>query len=102
MRIVWLTGDFFGIIIHNDGGKVVAALCKALPSCYPVEWTEVFALEQGIILAQQLAISNVIIESDLALAIQAISQDLCGGEVGHLIQGILRAKPLSLNALSDT
>ena len=80
-----------GAIVRN-GGKVVAALCKALPSCYPAEWTKLFALEQGIIMAQQLAISNVIIESDAALVIQAISQDLCGGEVGHLIQGILGAK----------
>ena len=80
-----------GAIVRNDGGKVVVALCKALPSCYPVEWTELFALEQGTILAQQLVISNVIIESDAALAIQAISQDLCGGEVGLLIQGILGA-----------
>ena len=81
-----------GAIVRNDGGKVVTTLCKALPSCYPAEWTKLFALEQGIILAQQLAISNVIIESDAALVIQAISQDLCGGEVGHLIQGILGAK----------
>ena len=81
-----------GAIVRNDGGKVVVALCKALPSCYPAKWAELFALEQGIILAQQLAISNVIIESDAAFAIQAISQDLCGVEVGHLIQGILRAK----------
>ena len=43
-------------------------------------------------MAQQLAISNVIFESDAALAIQAISQDFCGGEIGHLIQGILGAK----------
>ena len=61
-----------GAIVRNDGGKVVAAFCKSLPSCYPAEWTELFALEQGIILAQQLVISNVIIESDDALAIQAI------------------------------
>ena len=81
-----------GAIVRNDGGKVVAALCKALPSCYLAEWTELFALEQGIFLAQQLAISNVIIELDTALAIQAILQDLCGGEVGHLIQGILGTK----------
>ena len=39
-----------GAIIRNDEGKVVAALCKALPSCYPAEWTELFALEQGIFL----------------------------------------------------
>ena len=39
-----------------------------------------------------MAISKVIFESDAALAIQAISQGSCGGEIGHLIQGILEAK----------
>ena len=81
-----------GAIVHNNEGKVVAALCKALPSVYLAEWTELFALEQGIFLAQQMAISKVIFESDAALAIQAISQGSCGGEIGHLIQGILEAK----------
>ena len=81
-----------GAIVRNNEGKVVAALCKALPSVYSAEWTELFALEQGIFLAQQMAISKFIFESDAALAIQAISQDFSGGEIGHLIQGILRAK----------
>ena len=65
-----------GAIVRNDGGKVVAALCKALPSCYPAEWAELFALEQGVLLAQQLAISNFIFESEAAPVIQAISQSL--------------------------
>ena len=39
-----------------------------------------------------MAISKALFESDAALAIQAISQDFSGGEIGHLIQGILRAK----------
>ena len=81
-----------GAIVRNNEGKVVAALCKVLPSVYSAEWTELFALEQGIFLAQQMAILKVIFESDVALAIQAISQDFSGGEIGHLIQGILRAK----------
>ena len=41
-----------GAIVRNNEGKVVATLCKALPSVYPAEWTELFALEQGIFLAQ--------------------------------------------------
>ena len=43
-------------------------------------------------MAQQLAISNVVFESDAASVIQAILHDLCGGEIGHIIQGIQRAK----------
>ena len=81
-----------GAIVRNSDGKVVAALCKALPSIYPAAWTELFALEQGIFLAQQMAISKVIFESDAALAVQAVSQGSCDGEIGHIIHGILEAK----------
>ena len=34
-----------GVVIRNEGGNLVAALCKALPSHYPAEWTEIFAME---------------------------------------------------------
>ena len=81
-----------GAIVRNSEGKIVAALCKALPSIYPAAWTELFALEQGIFLAQQMEISKVIFESDAALAVQAVSQGSCDGEIGHIVQGILEAK----------
>lgn len=40
-----------GVIIRDEMGEVVAALCKALPLHYPAEWTEFFALEHGVLLA---------------------------------------------------
>ena len=49
-------------------------------------------MEQGVLLAQELAIPNVIFESDAASVVQAVLHDLSGGETGHLIQGIQRAK----------
>ncbi|XP_023886638.1 uncharacterized protein LOC111998774 [Quercus suber] len=81
-----------GAIVRDDKGNVVAALSKALPSHYPAEWTEFFALEQGVLLAQNLAIPNVIFESNAAFVIQAVLHDHCGNEIGHLIQGIQSAK----------
>ena len=33
-----------------------------------------------------------IFESDAALAVQAVSQGSCDGEIGHIVQGILEAK----------
>ncbi|XP_030970211.1 uncharacterized protein LOC115990525 [Quercus lobata] len=39
------------VIIRDEMGEVVAALCKALPLHYPAEWTEFFALEHGVLLA---------------------------------------------------
>ena len=81
-----------GVVICNEGGNLVTALCKALPSHYPAEWTEIFAMEQGVLLAQDLAIPNAIFESDASLVIQAITQGLQGDVTGHLIHEIILAK----------
>ena len=43
------------VIIRDAKGDVVDALSKALPMHYPAEWTELFAMEQGVLLAQDLA-----------------------------------------------
>ncbi|XP_075665301.1 uncharacterized protein LOC142634958 [Castanea sativa] len=40
-----------GVIIRVALGRVIAALYKALPMHYPADWTEFFALEQGVLLA---------------------------------------------------
>ena len=77
-----------GVIICDELGRVVAALCKALPLHYPVEWMEFFAMEQGVLLAQEMNLSNVIFESDASSVILAISQALTDGIMGHLVQGI--------------
>jgi len=71
---------------------VVAALCKVLPLHYPTDWTKLFAMEQGVLLAQEMTLPNVIFEFDAISVIQAVSQDLNGGAMGHLIQGIQLAK----------
>ena len=62
-----------GVIIRDAEGGVVAALRKALPMHYPAEWTELFAMEQGVLLAREMAIQLAIFESDASFFIQAIS-----------------------------
>ena len=62
-----------GVIIRDVEGGVVAALRKALPMHYPAEWTELFAMEQGVLLAREMAIQLAIFESDASFFIQAIS-----------------------------
>ena len=81
-----------GVIICDDGERVVVALSKALPLHYPAIWTELFAMEQGVLLAQEMTLSKVIFELDAILVIQGISQDFRGSETSHLIQGIQLAK----------
>lgn len=81
-----------GVIIRDEEGRVVAALRKALPLHYLVDWTELFAMEQGVLLALEMTLPNVIFETDAISVSQAVSQDLSGGAMGHLIQGIQLAK----------
>lgn len=57
-----------------------------------MQWDEV-------LLAQEMELSNVIFKTDALSVIQAISQDLSGSEMGHLIQAIQLAKA-SFNSCS--
>lgn len=79
-----------GVVIRDSLGQVVAALCKPLPACFPAELTEIMALEQGVLLAQELQLPRVIVESDSSNVIQAIQEKATGSSSGHIIQRILQ------------
>uniref|UniRef100_A0A7N2MZD8 RNase H type-1 domain-containing protein n=1 Tax=Quercus lobata TaxID=97700 RepID=A0A7N2MZD8_QUELO len=80
-----------GVIIRDESGGVITALSKALPSHFPAEWTEFIALEQGILLAQELNLTHVIFKSDASSVISAISQGKTGGSMGHFVHSIRAA-----------
>nr|XP_023927444.1 uncharacterized protein LOC112038818 [Quercus suber] len=75
-----------GAVIRDELGLIVAALCKALPMHYPAEWTELLALEHGVLLAQALNLRKVIFESNVFSVIAVVSQVNGGGIMGHLVQ----------------
>ena len=52
------------VIIKDDKGHPIAALSKFLQAHYPTEVVEMLALEQGVLLAQEVALSQFIFESD--------------------------------------
>nr|XP_023906281.1 uncharacterized protein LOC112018008 [Quercus suber] len=79
-----------GVVIRDNKGQVVAALCLPHQSYYSAELTEVFALEQGVLLAQELQLPRLIFELDSLVVIQAINDKANGTNYGHLIQGILQ------------
>ena len=79
-----------GVVIRDSKGQVVATLCLLLQSYYSAELTKVFALEQGVLLAQELQLPQVIFESDSLAVIQAINDKALRSNFGHLIQGILQ------------
>ncbi|XP_075645719.1 uncharacterized protein LOC142616838 [Castanea sativa] len=81
-----------GVIIIDCNGETVAALCKPLQSHYPAELVEVFAMEQGILLAQELQLPRVMFESDASNVINAINDFALGTSFGHIIQDIIQAQ----------
>ena len=62
---------------------------KVLPGQYTSLETEFIALQEGVLLARELKLSHVIIESDSLIAIQSLQALNIEGGVGHLCQGIL-------------
>ena len=52
------------VIIRDDKGHPIAALSKVLQAHYLAKVVEMLALEQGVLLAQEMALSQFIFESD--------------------------------------
>ena len=81
-----------GVIIRDCKGQTVAAFCKPLQSHYSANLVEVFAMEQGILLAQELQLSRVMFESDALTVINAIKDFAFGTPYGHIMQDISHAQ----------
>ena len=77
-----------GVIIRDCFGHVVAALSKYLPGRFTVDGVKALAMEQGILLARELHLPRVILESDALTVIQALNDNSTGSELGHILQGI--------------
>ena len=76
------------MIIRDCNGHIVAALSKYLPGRFAADQVEALAMEQGILLAQELQLSQVILESDALVVVQALNDNSTGSELGHILQGI--------------
>ena len=61
-----------GVIIRDSKGETMAALCEVLQGQYSSLETEIVALEKGILLAKEMALTQVIFESDALTLIQEI------------------------------
>ena len=81
-----------GVIVRDCTGQTIAANCKLLKACYSAELVEIMALLQGVLLAQELHLPQVIMESDALAAIQAINDKSTSSNSGHLIQEILHIR----------
>lgn len=65
------------VVIRDFRGKAVAALCRVLPGNFSVEETETLALEVGILLAKEMDLHQIIVESNSLLVVQSICSDIC-------------------------
>ena len=79
-----------GVIIRDWNNKVVAALSMPLSGRFAVEETEAIAMEQGIVLAKELGLNQIILEGDSMQTVQAICSKDVWGVAGHIIHGILQ------------
>ena len=78
-----------GVIIRDCKGETVVALCKPLQSHYPVELVEVLAMEQGILLAQELHLPCVMCENDASNVVNAINDSATRTPFRHIIHDII-------------
>ena len=56
-----------GVIVKDCIGQVIATNCKFLKARYSANLVEIMALLQGVLLAQELHLPRVILESDMHL-----------------------------------
>ena len=52
------------VVINDSKGQLVVALSKHLQARYPAELVEVLVMEQGVLLAQEMHLSQVIFKAN--------------------------------------
>lgn len=78
-----------GVVIRDCRGTVLVAKSKVLAGSYEAEITEVLAVEEGVLLASERGLHQIILETDSLAVAQAISTRSSHGEVSIIIQGVL-------------
>uniref|UniRef100_A0A7N2MJY8 RNase H type-1 domain-containing protein n=1 Tax=Quercus lobata TaxID=97700 RepID=A0A7N2MJY8_QUELO len=86
-----------GVIIRDFNGHITAAMSKILPTHYPPDTAEALALENGIILAQEMILSHAIFESNSLSIVQSVNARSTDGTLGHIFNGILSSLILSFS-----
>ena len=76
------------MVIRDCRGIIVAVRGKFLPATYFVEVTEALAVEEGIVLALELHLPQIILESDSITIVQEVNTSSFIREMGTIIQGV--------------
>jgi len=78
-----------GMVIRDFRGEVVAALCRVLPGNFSVGETEALAVKARILLAKEMDLHQIIVESNSLSVVQSISFKDFRGEIDYIFHGIL-------------
>ena len=78
-----------GVVVRDSRGMLVAAACKVLNGNYSAAVTEAFVVFEGVRLAMELELQQVIVESDSTGVVEAFNESNCNDEFGMVIQGSL-------------
>jgi len=66
-------------------------MSKTLPTQFSMEEVEAIALENGVLLAKEMNLTNIIVESNSFSVVQYVQKKEINGALGHIIQGTLSA-----------
>ena len=79
------------VIVHDEEGNVVAAMCRKLDFPLGELETEAKALEIGVTFAEEVGLRDVVFESDSQLTINAIhSTGEAASSIQNIVLGVLR------------
>ena len=73
------------MVICGSKGEILAASSKVLLASFTAEISEAIAVREGVLLAMEMEVTHVIIESDALSIIQAINDGVFGGELSHIV-----------------
>ena len=80
-----------GAVIRDSSGFPIGALSLVLPSCFPAEITEAYALLHGVLFASEMQVHQALFESDALSIVHDLTSEVSGSVFGHILEDIRAA-----------